>query len=191
MKKVFFIVVLVFLGLGKMNAQLSFSHSGGVKIFFTPSYNSTVNNFSFESESRNSGGVLYSPRINFVELDNSTFSLGTHIGLAFQGEFNSNTGGSSSFTYDIPVVFEYNFGLASNNDNFENFGFYVGAGYGIHNSGGSDAESSRISGLVANAGLRFYIIEQPIDINFSYLKGSGESKDASVIGLGVQYMLGL
>ncbi len=175
MKKLFLFAAVAVLTLTSVNAQMSFSHSLGGK-FFT---------ISGEGADYSSIGALYSPRLNFAEVgDNGTVSVGTHIGLAFEG--NSRDG--SSFVYDIPLVVEYNFGQASNNDNDSGFGFYVGGGYGIHNS---SSFTEAMSGPVASAGVRFVIADRPFDVNFSYLIGSGDFKDYNLIGVGLQYSLGL
>lgn len=68
---------------------------------------------------------MYSPRLNVVEVgDNSTVSIRSRLGLAFE----VSTRQGSSFIYDIPIVAEFNFGQASNNDNDSGFGFYIGGG---------------------------------------------------------------
>jgi len=182
MKKLLLLAVFSVLGLSQLSAQVSFSHAIGIKYYIVtlPSQTVEVAGVSFETESlsSSSAGILYSPRLNFVEIgDNSTISLGTHLGLAFQIESQ----GESSFTYDVPLVAEYNFGQASNNDNDSSFGFYVGAGYGIHNS---SMLSEAVSGPIANGGIRFLIADLPLDLNVSYLVGSDS---LNVLGVGVQY----
>ena len=179
-KKLALIVTLFMFGLQGLMAQVSFSHAAGGKVFIG----------SGEGFEYSSFGILYSPRLNFVEIgDSSTLSLGTHLGLGFQGSYNSRDGGeSSSFVFDVPVVVEFNFGQASNNDNDDGFGFYAGAGYGIHKS--SDFGES-FSGPVASAGLRFAIADRPLDVNLSYQMGTGDFKDFAILGIGAQYCFGL
>ncbi len=180
MKKLLVAIIITICTFSFANAQVSFSHAVGAKYFLA-----TNSDLDYSAV-----GILYSPRLNVVELgDNSTVSIGTHIGLAFQG---NSRDGSSSFVYDLPIVAEYNFGSTSNRDNDESFGFYVGGGYSIHNS--SDFYEA-ISGPVVGGGVRFMIVEKPIDINFSYLISTrtlvgNRSIDQSILGIGVQYTLG-
>ncbi len=175
MKKLLLVAAIAVFGITSVSAQISFSHSLGGKLF----------SLSGDNADYSSIGALYSPRLNVLEVgDNGTLSIGTHIGLAFE----ANSREESSFVYDLPLVVEYNFGQASSNDNDGGFGFYVGGGYGIHNS---SVFGDPMKGPVASAGLRFTIADKPLDINFSYLIGSGDSKDYNLIGAGLQYCLGI
>ncbi len=183
MKKLLFTIIAISI-FSFASAQVSFSHAVGAKFYL-----STNSDADYSSI-----GIMYSPRLNVAELgDNATVSIGTHIGLAFEG---NSRDGSSSFVYDLPIVAEYNFGSTSSKDNDEAFGFYVGGGYAIHNS--SDFDEA-ISGPVVDGGIRFMIAEKPIDVNFSYLIASktvdlgllgSTSINQSIFGVGVQYTLG-
>jgi hypothetical protein len=70
------------------------------------------------------------------------------------------------------------------------FGFYIGSVYRIHNSGGSETVSSKISGLIGNLGTRFYAFDAPFDLHASFFQGSGDSSGDSVFDLGLQYTFG-
>jgi len=186
MKKLLLLTTIAFLGVLSVNAQMSFSHSFGGKYYSAMIAAKSIEvggvTVEIEKQSSDAIGALYSPRLNLVEVgDNSTVSIGTHIGLAVQ----VSTQQGSSFIYDIPIVAEYNFGQASNNDNDSGFGFYIGGGYGIHNS---SAFNDPISGPVVNGGLRFVIADKPLDLNVSYLIGSD---DINVLGVGIQLCFGM
>lgn len=167
-------------------AQVSFSHAAGIKLLVASSEAQTISigdaTVDIESQSSSAVGILYSPRLNLVEVgDNSTISVGTHIALTFEANSRSET----SFVYDIPIVAEYNFGLASNNDNDDSFGFFIGGGYGIYDSNNL---VDSVTGPVVNGGLRFLISDNPIDVSASYLIGAD---NINVFGLGLQYVFGI
>jgi hypothetical protein len=184
-QKLLYIIFIVIYGIN-LNAQVSFSHAAGIKLL-VPAFNSAS---VLDIESEPTLGLMYSPRVNVIQFNNSTISLGTHFAMAFEGSFNTNGNNSSSFVFDIPFVIEYNFGLASNRRNTDKFGLYVGGGYGVHNSGGSETISSKISGFIGNIGVRFFSFGVPFDIHASYLKGTGDTSNDSVFGLGLQYTFG-
>lgn len=153
-------------------AQVSFSHAGGLKLLLA---------FS-ENDLASPVGVVYSPRVNIIDLsDNATVSLGTHATVAFSFTAGTN-GSSSSGTFEIPIVAEYNFGLKSTNKNDNNLGFYLGGGYSFFDSSDFRTDSS---GPTFTGGLRFFMGDAPLDLNISY---TGASNNVTVVGLGIQYI---
>lgn len=73
--------------------------------------------------------VSYFPRINFIESSNSSISIGSPIsgGVGFsRGDGDAGI----YFSYDLPLVIDYNFGCNSSYGNYSRSGGYVGIGYG-------------------------------------------------------------
>lgn len=72
----------------------------------------------------------YFPRLNILERDNSSVRVGVPLSLGI-GIASATYGDAGVvLAFDIPVVLDYNFGLRSNMDNENNFGGYLGAGFG-------------------------------------------------------------
>jgi hypothetical protein len=147
-----------------------FSHSAGVAFYGTEDY------FSF--------GLMYSPRINFAVLsETSTFSIGTHLGLggsynySYSSYYGSQT--NTSVFIDAPLVVEYNFGNAATRVAYKKFGGFVGGGYGLHavthsedyyyNDYDYHITNANIRGPLINAGFRFPIGRASFGVRLSYL----------------------
>jgi len=156
-------------------AQISFSHAGGLA--------------DYGAGDVSAPAVLYSPRLNFVELgDEMTLSIGAHIGGGLA--FNSREG-ANSLALDIPVVAELNFGHAAHPDAESSFGGFAGVGYGISRIGDSSTFGSGYNdarGIVVNAGLRALIKEYSVGVRVSYMFNTKEGSK-NVIGLGAFYTL--
>jgi hypothetical protein len=171
MKTIFITCTLLFVGLTAFT-QVSFSHAAGAKLLIASSENSSTAPI----------GIVYSPRLNLFEInDNSTVSIGTHATVAFSFSVGTN-GSSSSGTFEIPLVAEYNFGLKSTNKNDTNLGFYLGGGYSFFDSSEFISDSA---GPTITGGLRFYMGDAPLDLNISY---TSTSNDVNIIGLGMHYI---
>jgi hypothetical protein len=160
-------------------AQVEFNHSfGGV---------------FYASENSSGYGILYSPRLNLVELsDEVSLSAGSHVGLGFSGSANSQTGASGSFVLDLPLLAEINFGHASSSNSSIGFGGFLGAGFGYNRMSYSDVFGSgdrAATGLVLNGGFRTNLIkEQSVTLRISYMMASDNKGD--IIGLGLTYNIG-
>jgi hypothetical protein len=115
------------------------------------------NSESFGVEQNN---LTYFPRYNFVENENSSISVGAPIGIGIG--LVTNTYGNDVgvlFSYDLPLVIDYNIGCKSTKDNDKNFGGYFGVGFGynkvnISGSSYSDFDGSSY-GPLFRAGFRF------------------------------------
>jgi hypothetical protein len=148
-------------------AQMSFSHSAGLSLY----YATTVASPAF----------LYSPRLNVAKLgEDKTLSVGTHLGAWIA--INSRTGGGVAL--DLPLVVEYN-------DADAEIGGFVGAGYGINLMGASGYGGNNSAGPLVNAGFRAVLFGQPITIRASYLLNTKPDTGNDVIGLGLAYNLGV
>lgn len=177
-------VILVFLLWFTQSSygQITFSHSIGAAGYF----NSLAEN----------GGIMYSPRINFIELDNDiTISAGTHMGLGLV----TNAQGDGSYTLDVPLVAEINFGHAAHKRSRSSFGGFIGAGYGISKTSYSNTNHGYIThtssgsndakGLLINGGLRAIIKKISIGMRVSYLRNTNKGSE-DVLSLGFFYILG-
>jgi hypothetical protein len=158
-------------------AQVSFSHSAGLSAYI--------------GGSAAAWGLNYSPRLNLLELgDELTFSLGTHLGLGLQ--YSSQEGSSNSFTLDLPLMAEINFGHASSPETSSSFGGFGGIGYGISKIGSDGvygADYNNAAGLVINGGVRFIVKERPVGVRLSYmLNFKGDAKN--VLAFGAFYTFG-
>jgi hypothetical protein len=181
-RKTFIFTCLLFMASTSGIAQVSFSHSLGASYYFCPVAEGL--------------GLMYSPRLNLASLGGeSSFSIGTHLGLglSFSSQSGGEGGSSSSYTLDLPIVLELNFGQASQPGASSMFGGFFGVGYGYSSIGSSDSwggiSSNKTSGPLFNGGIRFDIANRPLGIRASYLKSL--DKDAKdVIGVGISYNFG-
>ncbi|MBC7383314.1 MAG: hypothetical protein H7296_10050 [Bacteroidia bacterium] len=189
-KPLFKIALLAFATLfaGVVKSQVSFNHSLGVSTYFALSTNATASGY----------GIMYSPRLNFLELaDETTLSVGTHLGLGFSGSANSQSGSSGSFLLDAPLMVELNFGQAANPDASSSFGGFGGIGYGFNamaqssnTAFGNSSSTFSASGIVFNGGLRAVIRDRSVGARVSYMLNM-TSGGANVIGIGVFYTFGM
>lgn len=139
--------------------QVSFSHALGGAFYL--------------SDLASSPALVYSPRLNFVELnDEMTISAGTHLGFGF----NYSTDGTDNyFAYELPIVAELNLGNSSSPNSDASFGGFAGLGYALNKMGNSSvfgASYNNAAGLYVNAGLRALINDRPIGLRVSYLMNS-------------------
>lgn len=166
----------------------SFFNGAGVTVFVTTAQGATAQSV---------GALTYSPRINVMENDNFSLSLGIPVSLGASGSVNSQSGSSLSFIFNAPLLCNINFGAGSTKDNDSRFGFFAGAGagyqYGTINVTDpyyGDVVSSNIStyGPVADAGVRIGVGEgtHNIEIRGQFMKGMDASK-ANSIGVGAVF----
>lgn len=77
--------------------------------------------------------LTYFPRYNFIESDNSSVSIGAPVSMGIGlVAMSINGGGEVAFSYDFPVVLDYNIGFKSTMNNDHTFGIYFGAGFGYN-----------------------------------------------------------
>ncbi|HLV70171.1 hypothetical protein [Xanthomarina gelatinilytica] len=183
------LIFLIFFSSSMMFSQTSFSHAAGIAGYFgTRNANSVA------------AGITYSPRFNFFRVsENSTLSIGSHIGLGY----NITNREANSFSYHLPVVLEFNFGHASDKTKYENgFGGFIGFGYSIDNTQRSSyyyngftsiniVENDVIKGPMVNLGMRFKFLGKSAGIRFSYLYGTGDFEGGYMSSLGFQYNIGV
>jgi hypothetical protein len=137
------------------------------------------NSESFAVEQNN---FTWFPRFNFVENENSSISVGAPIGVGIG--IATNTYGNDAgvlFSYDLPLVIDYNIGCKSTMENENNFGGYFGVGFGYNKVTISESSYSDFNGSsygpLFRAGFRF--------------SSSKESWGGHGITAGVYYKIGM
>ncbi|RFS20119.1 hypothetical protein DVR12_20600 [Chitinophaga silvatica] len=182
--------------MGLASYSQSFMHGAGAVVFVTKPTN---------GEASTIGGLTYSPRVNFVENDNMSVSVGVPLSVGLSGSYSSNRGSYSgesnnlSFMFNAPVIVNLNFGCGATKDVDSRFGFFIGAGYGYHyqsvNENFSDSFENSYSysgkasttGPVGNAGIRFGVGEvHNIEVKFSFMKGITNDKP-NIFGIGALF----
>jgi hypothetical protein len=89
----------------------------------------------------------YFPRYNFIENDNSSFSVGAPLGIGIG--IASNTYGDDAgiaFAFDVPLVLDYNLGFKSTSESSNYFGGYLGAGFGYYHVSITESQYSDFNG---------------------------------------------
>lgn len=176
MKKIIFISICILASVQLSYGQISFSHSAGGSYYY--------------SSLASAPGIMYSPRLNVVELDDEiTVSVGTHLGLGIV--YNSQDG-ASSFALDLPLVAEINFGHAANPETRSSFGGFAGLGFGISKIGSASTfgdDYNNAAGLLLNGGIRTIIKEMPVGLRVSYLLNTKKDFE-NVLSVGLFYTFG-
>ncbi len=130
---------------------ITFQHAAGLGIY--------------GSKDASNWGVNYAPRANFVMMADNSISFGSHIALGLSGKGSDGL----KLMYDLPMVFEYNFGHMALPDNSQSFGGFLGAGYGFTALQG-ESGTVKSNGLVLNAGLRVLISDRSFGLRVSYMQ---------------------
>lgn len=143
-------------------------------------------------------GILYSPKINFLEKDHSSLSMGLPLSFAYAGIYDTQAGIDNNKTIecmlDLPLMINYNYGAGSNKKTKDRFGFFAGIGYAYHtnpftidNNSDDVAYTESGFGPVFNTGLR--VAKDPhhnFEIRFSYMKATDASK-SDIFGIGAVF----
>jgi hypothetical protein len=61
------------------------------------------------------GAIMYSPRVNFMETGNTSFSVGIPLSFGISGTYNSQDyeNNTLGLMLDVPLMFNYNYGAGS------------------------------------------------------------------------------
>jgi len=173
MKKISILLLLVCSVFHRSNA-VEFMHSIGAGPLIA------FNN----SDAATAGVIFYAPRINFLDKGGMVLSAGSNVGLGFSG--NSITG--SSFTLQLPLLVEANFGHAANKDADQRFGGFGGLGFNYILTGDTDNGSIAYYGPTVNGGFRFGFKERSAGIRLAYTYDLNIS--ANIIGASIFYTFG-
>ena len=191
LKKAIFSLLLACLCTSSSISQ-RFMQSAGTTISFLYDKNKTNNPSANLSVTPTT--FTYFPRYNFVENENSSFSIGTPVGLGVglaTDVYGDNW--SVSFAYDLGAAFDYNIGCKSTRANPKSFGGYLGAGFsylhvGVSNNAFSEFRGNTYGPLV-RGGLRFLFSKgrnagSALNTGLFYKRGL-EAAKVSTIGLNV------
>lgn len=190
----------IFLLTGNVFCQ-SFMHGVGITIIGSTTGQGNNSDVGFGE------GFTYFPRVNFIETENLSLSVGIPLSVGISATTSSSYdyyggyygGGTSSvgFILNAPIILNLNMGRGSTKENRKKFGYFVGAGFGYHHGDFltdgiydpitdtyKDTYSSNTFGPAANGGVRLGVGRQHknIEIRLSYMKGLSESK-LNVFGL--------
>ncbi len=141
------------------------------------------------------GAIMYSPRVSFMETENSSFTIGLPISFGFSGSYNSQypEDNSLGLMLDVPLMINYNYGAGSTKEAEDKFGFFGGVGFGYHTNQYTATDqydedyTSKTSGFgpAGNIGARMGVGHgsHNLELRFSYMKTLDLSK-SNVIGIG-------
>jgi hypothetical protein len=188
------------LGLGVVLAGYSQRFSNGVGIAY---FGTSANGI----RSTSSYGLTYSPKVNVMQNDNVSISVGLPISVGMSintGSTDNGVNGTSinslSLMTDLPLLVNFNFGAGSSRDCEDKVGFFVGAGFGYHHTEGVEEDTDQygdqtennytlnVVGPAADAGVRFGVGQKGhnIELRGSFLKGLDNSK-ANIFGVGALF----
>ncbi len=128
----------------------------------------------------------YFPRLIVASGENNSVTIGTPlgIGVGLSSDLNGNDAGIS-FSYDLPMVIDYNIGAKSKPDNESMYGAYFGAGFGYHKTIIQASETSDFNGStygpIVRAGFRLAPPQeifrgQGVTVGVYFKKGIEKSK---------------
>jgi hypothetical protein len=141
----FFTVAIVMLATTKNSFSQEFMHSTGATIsVLSGTLKSPGESSSFTLLQTN---FTYFPRYNFIENENSSFSVGSPLGIGVG--IASNTYGDDAgiaFAFDVPIVLDYNLGFKSTSESSNYFGGYFGAGFGYYHVSVTASQYSNFNG---------------------------------------------
>lgn len=177
--KLLIIICIFFFSTNRVAAQ-NLMHSFGLTLSVLQG--TLHQGLGYETFGVEQNNVTWFPRYNFIEGENSSISIGAPVGVGIG--LATNTIGNDAgilFSYDLPVVLDYNLGFKSTIDNDRKFGGYFGAGFGynkviISGSSYSDFNGSSYGPLI-RAGFRF--------------GSANESWNGHALTAGVYYKVGL
>ena len=180
MNRIFFISLFLFSSF--IASAQSFMHSYGAAITAVHKPKILENGFTKQDAiDILQTSLCYFPRFNFIESDNSSVSVGApvSIGIGIASSVYGEDAGLS-FAYDLPIVLDYNIGCKSTTDNENNFGGYLGLGFGYNHFAISGSRYSNVKGNsygpILRAGIRFKLPQESsndhgVSVGFFYKPG--------------------
>ncbi|MCW3463050.1 hypothetical protein [Chitinophaga nivalis] len=187
MRTCFLLVVICMASLSSF-AQ-TFKHGAGVQLF--------VDNSAY-MDTRAMGGLTYSPRLHFLERNNTSLSVGVPLSIGLGGNYNYHVynydvveNNNLQLIINIPLMLNFNFGCGATTHYGSRFGFFVGAGYAYNFSnqgqrwknnyayGYRSDNTVSTSGPAGNAGVRIGVgrmARKNIEIKTAYMRGLSSDK---------------
>jgi hypothetical protein len=185
MKKIIFLVIAVCLS-GFAFSQ-TFIQGVGINVVLQSAYGVQADPV---------GALIYSPRVNVMEMENTSLSIGIPMSFGVSGSYNTMDAGNSTLgiMFDAPLMINYNYGAGSTKEVEDKFGFYGGVGFGYHmnqyvasDNYGNDLSGQRSGfGPVGNIGARMGVGQgtHNLELRFSYMKTLDASK-SGIVGIGL------
>lgn len=106
--------------------------------------------------------LSYFPRVTFLETEKTSLSIGVPLGIGFgmYSQLDENYGDDGIyFSFDVPLVLDYNIGCNSSRENDDNFGGFFGVGFGYQKVSISQTEYANYDGgsygPMVRGGIRF------------------------------------
>jgi hypothetical protein len=182
----------------------TFMHGAGFS-----SYGLIFKNTSGDYDADVYGGFSYSARFTVMEGENTSLSVGIPLNIGIGGSYSYNSSSyygsstSNSLTYMInaPLMLDFNFGAGAHKETEKRFGFFIGAGAGLHqgtvyteyydsNAGYYYDIKQNIStfGIASNLGFRIAVgrNQKNIETRISFMKGLNDFKPA-IFSLGAAF----
>jgi len=179
LKKSFFLLIIACV-LTNISYSQKLMHGFGTTISVL--YGRVVTPYSSSSLAIAQTNLTYFPRLNFIEKENSSISIGLPVGIGIG--IASNTSGNDAgiaFAYDLPAVLDYNIGCKSTSENENNFGGYFGVGFGYYKVSISQSAYSDFKGATYGTMFRGGV----------RVGSSSESWQGHALTIGVFYKKGL
>lgn len=134
----------------------------------------------------------YYPQFTFLENESFSLSAGIPFTFGLSGSYAatySSTSGTEVSTntlltvVQIPAMINFNAGAGSSKQSDKRFGYFVGGGFGYHNTGVEQTIKKIYTngfGPTANAGVRFAVgsHHKSIEARLSFMKGLSDYKPA-------------
>lgn len=194
MRKFFFLAVtLVILHTTTQAQQLMHSFGATVSAIF----GKVETDYSSYTFAMRQTSFCYFPRLNFIENENSSVSIGFPVAAGFGIATNTDASGAGLyFSYDLPAVLDYNIGAKSTSDNEDSFGGYFGLGFGYYKVGIKNDYSSyngATYGPIIRGGVRLASASDAwnghgLTIGLFYKKGI-EKQKLNTVGFNILYDL--
>jgi len=143
-RKFFFLTVLI-VSLHTTTQAQEIMHSFGGTI--SALFGKVETDYSSYSFAMRQTSLCYFPRLNFIENENSSVSIGFPLAAGIGIAANSDASDAGLyFAYDLPAVLDYNMGAKSTSDNENSFGGYFGVGFGYYKLSISKSTYSNFNG---------------------------------------------
>lgn len=166
----------------QMGFSQRFMHGAGLGVFVSsaPNHQTTVPSV-----------ITYSPRVNIMQNEKNSISIGMPLSLGFTGSYHINASSSSgtnvskqsSYLVNVPVMINFNHGVGSSKTNAKKSGIFLGVGFGAnfgsfvsnnfdYNTGRFAKQDESGFGPAGNLGLRFKVGRNTknIEARVSYMK---------------------
>jgi hypothetical protein len=181
-----FVISLVFLGTAGLAAAQTFNNGLGVAFSIIQAKDLQAGHYK---TGLIQSSVMYFPRWNLAERDQSSFSIGVPFSAGI-GTVNNADG--VFFNADIPVTGDYNMGCRSTPYSESAFGGYFGAGFGYNYttySGYPGSGNVSSYGPLVHAGIRVVVSKKFSEImSFGiFYKYGLESEKYRTMGFNVLY----